>query len=78
MKLPRDVSSDRVIGAMKQLGYSVVRQKGSHIRLMHPGPPAHFVTVPDHNPLRMGTLHSVLAEVAQQRSLSIDDIAQIL
>ena len=33
MKLPRDVSSDRVIRVLRGLGYEVIRQKGSRIRL---------------------------------------------
>jgi predicted RNA binding protein YcfA (HicA-like mRNA interferase family) len=33
MKLPRGVSGDRLIRALESLGYRVVRQKGSHVRL---------------------------------------------
>ena len=33
MKLPRDVSGDRLIRALPMLGYEVLRQKGSHARL---------------------------------------------
>ena len=39
MKLPRGVSADRLIGALEHLGYRKVRQKGSHVRLRHEGPP---------------------------------------
>jgi predicted RNA binding protein YcfA (HicA-like mRNA interferase family) len=74
MKLPRGVSADRLIRALEHIGYSVVRQKGSHIRLSHPGPPAHSITVPLHDPLKIGTLHGVLAEVSQARSISIENI----
>jgi predicted RNA binding protein YcfA (HicA-like mRNA interferase family) len=68
MKLPRDVSSDRLIRVLRGLGYEVIRQKGSHIRLKHDGPPAHLITVPGHDPLKAGTLHAILSEVAQMRS----------
>jgi hypothetical protein len=40
MKLPRGVSGDRLIHLLTGLGYAVFRQKGSHIRLRHEGPPA--------------------------------------
>jgi predicted RNA binding protein YcfA (HicA-like mRNA interferase family) len=60
MKLPRGVSADRLIRALKQLGYTTVRQKGSHVRLFHQDPPAHSITVPFHNPLKTGTLHNIL------------------
>jgi predicted RNA binding protein YcfA (HicA-like mRNA interferase family) len=35
MKLPRGISADRLIRALERLGYTVIRQKGSHIRLFH-------------------------------------------
>ena len=64
MKLPRGVSADRLIRALEHVGYEVIRHRGSHVRLRHPGPPVHAVTVPLHNPLKTGTLHGILAEVA--------------
>ncbi|MBZ2184515.1 MAG: type II toxin-antitoxin system HicA family toxin [Bryobacter sp.] len=59
MKLPRGVSGDRLIRALQQVGYRLVRQSGSHIRLEHVGPPPHGITVPLHNPLKTGTLHGI-------------------
>jgi predicted RNA binding protein YcfA (HicA-like mRNA interferase family) len=56
----------------------VIRQKGSHVRLRHETPPAHAITVPLHNPLKTGTLHGILSEVAQKRSLTIESIANLL
>ena len=78
MKLPRDVSADRLIRVLKGLGYEVVRQKGSHVRLRHPDPPAHMITVPLHNPLKTGTLHGILSEVAWMRSITVDALAELL
>jgi predicted RNA binding protein YcfA (HicA-like mRNA interferase family) len=78
MKLPRGVSGDRLVRTLQQVGYTIVRQKGSHVRLQHPGPPVHNVTVPLHNPLKTGTLHGILAEVALMRSLTVDSLAQLL
>jgi len=63
---------------MEQLGYVVIRQKGSHVRLRHPGPPEHCVTVPLHNPLKIGTLHGILSDVAAMRSISLGDLATLL
>lgn len=78
MKFPRGVPSDRLIRALERLGYGVIRQKGSHVRLRHEGPPAHVITVPQHNPLKTGTLHGVLSEVAQMRSITIESIIELL
>lgn len=78
MKLPRGVAGDRVVRALERLGYQAIRQKGSHIVLRHAGPPVHTITVPLHNPLKTGTLHSILAEVAEARFVSIESITQLL
>jgi len=78
MKLPRGVSADRLIRALERLGYKTIRQKGSHVRLRHDGPPAHSVTVPLHNPMKTGTLHSIVSEVAQMRSISMESLVELL
>jgi predicted RNA binding protein YcfA (HicA-like mRNA interferase family) len=78
VKPPRDVSGDRLIRALEHLGYEVVRQKGSHVRLKHDGPPAHAITVPLHNPLKIGTLHGILTEVALMRSITVESLIGLL
>jgi predicted RNA binding protein YcfA (HicA-like mRNA interferase family) len=78
MKLPRGVSAERLIRALERLGYAVIRQKGSHIRLFHEAAPTHSISVPLHNPLKIGTFHGILVEVAQAQSVSIQDILNLL
>jgi predicted RNA binding protein YcfA (HicA-like mRNA interferase family) len=78
MKTPRGVSADRLIRALERLGYKVVRQKGSHVRLRHEGPPVHLITIPQHTSLRIGTLHAILAEVAQMQSITAESLAESL
>jgi predicted RNA binding protein YcfA (HicA-like mRNA interferase family) len=78
MKLPRSVTGDRLIHVLTGLGYMVVRQKGSHVRLRHLGPPAHMITGPRHNPLKSGTLHGILLEVALARSTTIELLTGLL
>ncbi len=56
MRAPRGVPADRLIHALERLGYQVVRKKGSHVRLRNEGPPVHAITIPQHNPLKRGTL----------------------
>lgn len=70
MKLPREVLAERLIRVLERLGYKKIRQKGSHLRMMHPEPPEHFLTIPMHNPLKMGTLHGILQVVAAARAVS--------
>ena len=78
MKLPRGVSGDGLIRVPIGLGYVVMRQKGSHVGLRHEGPPVHMITVPRHNSLKTGTLHGILLEVAQARSITVESLAKLL
>jgi predicted RNA binding protein YcfA (HicA-like mRNA interferase family) len=77
MKLPRDMDAAELIKALARLGYRVVRQTGSHIRLQCDDP-MHALTVPNHRPLRIGTLAAILADVADQRRMEKDALARLL
>jgi predicted RNA binding protein YcfA (HicA-like mRNA interferase family) len=53
MKLPRDLDADELVKALVRLGYRVVRQTGSHIRLQIDQAKPHALTVPNHSPLKL-------------------------
>ncbi|MDJ0845063.1 type II toxin-antitoxin system HicA family toxin [Crocosphaera sp.] len=78
MKLPRDLSSDDLIKALSKLGYGVTRQTGSHIRLTTQEKGEHNITIPAHNPIKIGTLNAILREVCQHFHLSRDDLLKQL
>ena len=78
MKLPRNLSGADLAQAMKKLGYSVTRQTGSHMRLTTQQQGEHHVTIPCHDPLRVGTLAAILAEVAAHFGLSREELADQL
>jgi len=63
---------------LKHLGYLEMRQKGSHVQLRHLGLPVHTITVPLHNPLKTGTFHGILTEVGQMRSMTLQELAELL
>jgi predicted RNA binding protein YcfA (HicA-like mRNA interferase family) len=69
MKLPRDIDARSLIKALGRLGYQPTRQTGSHIRLTCPAPTPHSVTVPDHSPIKIGTLHAILADIAMHHRM---------
>lgn len=72
MRLPRDVSGTELAKRLERLGYQVTRQSGSHMRLTCSDPPAHHVTVPNHESLRIGALAAILQAVAARHGLSRD------
>ncbi len=56
MKLPRDITGNDLARALAGLGYHITRQTGSHLRLSTVKNGEHQITVPAHNPLKIGTL----------------------
>jgi predicted RNA binding protein YcfA (HicA-like mRNA interferase family) len=70
VKLPRDLSGEKLARAMARVGYRVTRQTGSHMRLTLEGPPQHHLTIPAHPELRAGTLSAILSMAAEQLQVS--------
>jgi predicted RNA binding protein YcfA (HicA-like mRNA interferase family) len=65
VKLPRDIAGEELARVLDKYGYKITRQTGSHIRLTSAIKGAeHHITIPSHNPLKIGTLSSILNEVA--------------
>ncbi|OZB42025.1 MAG: hypothetical protein B7X46_14675 [Thiomonas sp. 15-66-11] len=75
MRLPRDLSGSDLVKRLDRLGYHVTRQTGSHMRLTST---EHHITVPRHDPLRIGTLAAVLDAVAVHHGLSRDALLERL
>ena len=66
-KIPRDVSGKKLIKVLSKYGYEVIRQNGSHIRLsVLTAEGQKNITVPDHNPIKLGTLMSIINDVCSQ------------
>ena len=78
LRLPRDLTGAQLIRAVSKLGYAPTRQTGSHVRLTCELPGQHHVTVPLHDPLRIGTLGAILAAVADAHGLTRDELLQRL
>lgn len=78
MRLPRDVSGGQLGRALGKFGYALARQKGSHLRYTTQQRGTHHVTIPDHRPLKTGTLHGILKDVAAHHGLSVDELLRQL
>ena len=78
MRLPRDISGSDLAKVLAHLGYVLTRQTGSHMRLTTQRGGEHHVTVPAHDPIRVGTLNSILGDVAAHLSLSKDEVLQTI
>jgi predicted RNA binding protein YcfA (HicA-like mRNA interferase family) len=71
-KLPQ-LSGTDVVRALQKIGFSVVRQHGSHIILRRGNPFAQTV-VPNHRQIDRGTLRAIL----RQTDLSVAEFAKLL
>jgi predicted RNA binding protein YcfA (HicA-like mRNA interferase family) len=64
MRLPRDLGGEELAAILKKYGFQITRQTGSHIRLTSTLKGEHHITIPKHKPLKIGTLNSILRDVA--------------
>ncbi len=78
MKLPRDLSGPELVKALRALSYERVRQDGSHIRLTTQQGGQHHVTVPNHSPIKLGTLTGILKVVAAHHKLTVEELVRKL
>ena len=78
MRLPRDLTGAQLIRVLGKLGYQATRQTGSHVRLTCESPAQHHITVPLHDPLRIGTLAAMLSAVAEAHGMTRDELQQKL
>jgi predicted RNA binding protein YcfA (HicA-like mRNA interferase family) len=74
VKVPRDISGQDLIRRLKKLGYVPTRQSGSHIRLTTQLKGEHHITIPNHNPIKLGTLSAILSDIAGHFSKTKDEI----
>jgi len=78
MKLPRDISATDLIKYLKKYGYEVSRQTDSHIRLSSVEFGQHHITIPNHNPIKVGTLSAILSNIAEHIGISKDELIRQL
>jgi predicted RNA binding protein YcfA (HicA-like mRNA interferase family) len=74
MKLPRDVSGPQLVKALRALGYEVDRQRGSHIRVTTQLGGEHHEAVPNHHPIKVGTLSAILKSIAGHHKLTVEQL----
>lgn len=78
MKIPRDLSGSDLVKVLRAFGYERVRQDGSHIRLTTQRAGQHHVTVPNHSPIKLGTLTGILKAVAAHHKLTVEELMRTL
>jgi predicted RNA binding protein YcfA (HicA-like mRNA interferase family) len=79
VKIPCDLYGRELAGVLcARWAYQKVNQVGSHIILQTETPQHHRVSVPDHKPLRLGTLNVILRQVAAAKGVTREDLLATL
>lgn len=74
MRIPRNISGVDLIKKLKSFGYEPTRQSGSHIRITTQKNGVHHITIPEHKPLKIGTLSAILKDVAAHFNIPKDTL----
>jgi predicted RNA binding protein YcfA (HicA-like mRNA interferase family) len=77
-KLPV-ISGKDLISCLIGMGYQVVRQRGSHVRLeKSTNAGLHKITIPNHNPVAKGTLNDIITKVSIWNQIPKDTIIEMI
>ena len=77
-KLPQ-ISGQDFVKFLEKLGYHIVRQKGSHIRLRKvTSIGEHNITIPNHKTIAKGTLNDILTRVSLWNNISKEELIKML
>ena len=74
MKIPRNITGQDLLQLLQSLGYTVVRQTGSHIRIRTEMNGGHSETIPNHHPLKIGTLNKILNNIAGHFGITKEEL----
>jgi len=78
-RIPRDLSGRDLCQLLERFGYAVSHRSGSHVRLSSQRSGASpSITIPDHNPIKIGTLNSILSEIAVAQKFTKQQIVEQL
>jgi len=70
MKLPRDLSGEQLVKVLcRTWDYRQVHQEGSHVILQTETPGHQRLAVPNHNPVRLGTLNAIVRAIAAHKGV---------
>jgi len=78
VKTPRDLSGAELAKALRVHGYVVTRQSGSHLRVTTQTGGEHHEVIPNHSPVKIGTLKGILRNIAAHHQINIQKLMELL
>jgi predicted RNA binding protein YcfA (HicA-like mRNA interferase family) len=76
MKTPRNLNGGELVKLLKKVGYEIHHQTGSHIILKVNQNGDKMLSIPNHKPVRVGTLDSILRVAAKQVGLEKEELTE--
>jgi predicted RNA binding protein YcfA (HicA-like mRNA interferase family) len=74
-KIPRDISGNTLVKLLnKAYGYVQTRQTGSHIRMTSQLNGEHHITIPNHDPIKLGTMSAILFDIAVHQNKTKEQV----
>ena len=79
MRLPRDLSGRAVARTLiKNLGYRIIHERGTHIVLETESPVHQRIAIPDNRSLRVGTLNAIIKAIASHKDIEKNEVIAFL
>ena len=77
-KIPRDINGKELVKILGKLGYKEIRRTSSHIRLAAniSNKLTHHITIPDHDPIKIGTLNNIISDLADNLKIEKKELAE--
>ncbi len=73
------ISGKQLIKVLNRLGYSIIKQRGSHIKMQKKTPVGtHSITVPQHYEIAKGTLSDIINKVSLWNQISKEELLAML
>ena len=73
------ISGDKLIKLLVNVGYEIIRQKGSHVRLRKITEAGeHNITVPKHSEIAKGTLNDILSKISIWNNIPKEQLIDLL
>ena len=79
-KIPRELNGSKLIKILMKIGYEETRSSSSHIRLSRKNLQEleHHITIPNHNPIKIGTLNSIINDLTDNLKIEKKELLKKL
>ncbi len=78
MKIPRNISGQKLSKLLKRFGFEISRQTGSLMRLTTTIKGDFHITIPNHKSLKIGTINNILSDITDYLEIDKKEFMKVL